>query len=277
MPRSGDGTYTLPGGTVVTTGDTLLVSQHNPPMQDIAAALTGSLDRDGNGGMRADLGMGSHKITALADGTDPTDAATVGQLSSGAGVPVGAIIDFAGSTAPAGWLVCGGQSLQREDYLELFGVIGTTYGSVNGTAFNLPDCRGRVAAGRDFDASGTAGRLTVTTMTPDGTTLGATGGAQTVTLTEAQLAAHDHALTGLTTTSEGSHAHTVPTTSGVAGVAAKAEFAATTSGADTIATSTAGAHTHGVSGTTDNAGGDTAHGNVQPTILMNKIIRASTS
>lgn len=271
MPRSGDGTYTLPTGTTVSTGDTLLVSQHNPAFADVATALTGSLDRDGNGGMRADLGMGSHKITGMADGTDASDAATVGQLSSGAGVPVGCIMDFAGSSAPAGWLVCGGQSLQRADYLELFGVIGTTYGSASGLAFNLPDLRGRVSAGRDFDASGTAGRLTSATMTPNGTSLGATGGAQTVTLTTDQLAAHGHAFAA-TTSSDGVHSHTTDTAAGQG--ASGFDFAAQ---ATPGSTSSAGAHTHTVSGTTSNAGGGSAHANVQPTILMNKIIRASTS
>jgi len=271
VPRSGDGTYSLPSGTVVQTGDDLLVSQHNPAFQDVAAALTGSLDRDGNGGMRADLDFGSHKAINMQDGTAPTDGATVGQLSSGAGIPVGAVMDFAGSSVPAGWLVCGGQSLSRSEYAELFAVIGTAFGSLSGSTFSLPDLRGRVTAGRDFDAGGTAGRLTSTTMTPDGATLGATGGAQTVTLATDQLPAHGHTYSG-TTASSGSHSHTTDTSAGQGqgGI----NFAAS---ADPGSTSEAGAHTHTYSGTTANAGGGTAHANVQPTILMNKIIRASTS
>src|SRR3546814_15641483 len=54
MPRSPDGSYSLPAGTLVSSGDTILVSQHNPAMQDIASALGKSLDRDGTGGMRSD-------------------------------------------------------------------------------------------------------------------------------------------------------------------------------------------------------------------------------
>lgn len=269
MPRNGSGDYTLPGGTIVTTGDTLLTSQHNPPMQDIASALTGSLDRDGNGGMRAPLGMGSHKITALANGTDPTDAATVGQLSASAGIPVGAVMDFAGSAAPAGWLVCGGQSLARTDYAELFAAIGTAFGSLSGSTFSLPDCRGRVSAGRDFDQGGVAGRLTATTMAPDGATLGAVGGTQTVTLTTDQMPSHTHAGS---TESAGAHAHTVPYgNANGAALSAKKSLEDDDEGP----TSTAGAHVHTI--TNDNTGGGAAHGNVPPTILFNKIIRASTS
>lgn len=273
MPRSGDGTYSLPSGTTVSTGDTLLVSQHNPAFADVAAALTGSLDRDGNGGMRADLDMGSHKITGMADGTAATDAATVGQISSGAGVPVGAVMDFAGSTAPAGWLVCGGQSLSRSEYAELFAVIGTAFGSLSGSTFSLPDLRGRVSAGRDFDAGGTAGRLTSATMTPNGTTLGGTGGAQTVTLTIDQMPSHDHDLDG-GISAAGDHAHTVGIGNNLA-VQAGSDGSVKLAGSSS--TGVAGTHTHELDGTVANTGGGATHGNVQPTILMNKIIRASTS
>ena len=54
--------------------------------------------------------------------------------------PVGMIAPFGGSTAPGGWLVCDGSAISRTDYADLFAVIGTTYGSGNGsTTFNLPD------------------------------------------------------------------------------------------------------------------------------------------
>ena len=275
MPRGGDGAYSLPAGTLVSTGDMLLVSQHNPAFQDVAAALTGSLDRDGNGGMRTDLDMGSHKITNMQAGTDPSDGATIGQLASGAGVPIGAVMDFAGSSPPSGWLVCGGQSLQRDEYPELFAVIGTTFGSLGGNVFSLPDLRGRVTAGRDFStSSGTAGRLSATTMTPDGTTLGATGGAQTHTLSTSELASHQHALSG-STAPGGAHNHTVPATEGGGGpIKALSEVGVTTG---SITTSTVADHSHVLSGNVAAAGGGAAHNNVQPTLLLNKIIRASTS
>ena len=53
---------------------------------------------------------------------------------------VGAVIAFAGSTSPAGWLLCDGSAVSRTEYAALFAVIGTTYGSGNGsTTFNLPN------------------------------------------------------------------------------------------------------------------------------------------
>lgn len=54
-----------------------------------------------------------------------------------------------GPSAPAGWLLCQGQSLLRTDYPRLFAVIGTTYGTADSTHFTLPNFQGRVPVGRD--------------------------------------------------------------------------------------------------------------------------------
>lgn len=54
--------------------------------------------------------------------------------------PAGCVMAFAGSTTPDGWLLCDGSAVSRTDYAALFAVIGTTYGSGDGsTTFNLPD------------------------------------------------------------------------------------------------------------------------------------------
>jgi microcystin-dependent protein len=64
---------------------------------------------------------------------------------AGAGGPVGALVAYAGSAAPAGWLMADGSSASRSTYPALFAAIGTTYGSGDGsTTFNLPDHRGRI-------------------------------------------------------------------------------------------------------------------------------------
>lgn len=55
-------------------------------------------------------------------------------------MPVGALIPFAGSSAPAHCLLANGAAVSRTTYAELFGVIGTLYGSGDGsTTFNLPN------------------------------------------------------------------------------------------------------------------------------------------
>ena len=120
-------------------------------------------------------------------------------------LPAGAVIPYAGSSAPANWLLCGGQAVSRTDYAALFAVIGTTYGSGNGsTTFNLPDLRGRVIAGEDDMGGTAANRLTSATSGITGTTLGAAGG-------DERLHLHQHANTAtftgsaVNTANESSH------------------------------------------------------------------------
>ena len=65
-------------------------------------------------------------------------------------LPSGAVQEFAGSTAPEGWLMCDGSAVSRTDYAALFSVIGDTYGVGDGsTTFNLPDLRGEFVRGLD--------------------------------------------------------------------------------------------------------------------------------
>lgn len=74
--------------------------------------------------------------------------------------PPGIIVAYGGSTAPTGWLLCDGSTVNRTTYAPLFSAIGTVFGSGNGsTTFHLPDFRGRFlrgvdgGAGRDSNAS----------------------------------------------------------------------------------------------------------------------------
>jgi microcystin-dependent protein len=63
-------------------------------------------------------------------------------------VPTGGILPYAGSAAPANFLLCDGSAVSRTTYATLFGVISTTFGVGNGsTTFNLPDLRNRVPMG----------------------------------------------------------------------------------------------------------------------------------
>lgn len=99
--------------------------------------------------------------------------------------PTGIMQQFAGSTAPTGWLLCNGAAISRATYAALFAIIGTTYGAGDGsTTFNLPDLQNRVAVGAGGGKSlGTTGGAA--SATPTGT-VGNT------TLTLAQLPSHRH-------------------------------------------------------------------------------------
>ena len=75
-------------------------------------------------------------------------------------VPSGAVLYFAGRTAPAGWLKANGAAVSRTAYAALFAAIGTTYGAGDGrTTFNLPDLRGEFIRGWDDGRGVDAGRV----------------------------------------------------------------------------------------------------------------------
>lgn len=77
--------------------------------------------------------------------------------------PIGSIIPFGGTTAPDGFLLCQGQAVSRTTYAELFEVIGTSFGSGNGsTTFNLPDLRETVPVGSGTRGSGVTDHDTYT-------------------------------------------------------------------------------------------------------------------
>lgn len=110
-----------------------------------------------------------------------------------AAIPVGTVQGYAGATAPEGWLLCYGQAVSRTTYADLFTVIGTTYGSGDGsTTFNIPDRRGRVGVGKDNMGGVSANRLTGQSGGVNGDVLGAAGGAETHALTAAQNGPHNH-------------------------------------------------------------------------------------
>lgn len=111
-----------------------------------------------------------------------------GSSAPGGLAPAGVVLPFAGSTAPTGWLLCFGQTVSRTTYAALFAALGTTYGAGDGTTtFALPDLRGRIPGGKDNMGGTAANRLTTAGSGVNGLSLGATGGAETHTLTNAQL------------------------------------------------------------------------------------------
>lgn len=160
-------------------------------------------------------------------------------------MPTGSVIPFAGSVLPGNsgdWLFCDGSAQNQQVggvNTALFNVIGTTYGG-SATTFLLPDLRGRVVAGKDDMGGASENRLTTAKSGINGDNLGATGGDEEHILATAEM---EHTNTTTTTS------HNVNAGSGVI----TAPFAATTG---TIASSSA-----------------TGHANVQPTIILNYIIK----
>jgi len=96
---------------------------------------------------------------------------------------IGQIIMFAGNFAPRNWALCNGQLLSIASNTALFSILGTTYGGDGRTTFGLPDLRGRYAM-HPGNGPGLSPRQ-----------LGQRGGAETSTLTAANLAAHNHPAT----------------------------------------------------------------------------------
>jgi microcystin-dependent protein len=158
-------------------------------------------------------------------------------------IPAGVMLDFAGGSAPTGFLLCDGSAVSRSTYSKLYGVIGTIWGGGNGaTTFNLPDFRRRVAVGSGGSGSGVLGA-----------NVGNVGGEENHTISNAEMPLHNHGgETGLTVTAvqEGSHGYSSPNVTGIL----------ETQGRE---------HLHGINWD----GQSQPHNNIQPSAIVLKIIK----
>lgn len=129
------------------------------------------------------------------------------------GVPLGGLMPYTGTTAPnSAFVLPFGQALSRATYATYFSLVGTTYGTGDGTTtFNILDLRGRFIAGLDNMGGSAASRITNAGSGIVGTTLGAAGGAETVTVAQANLPA----ATLATTITDPNHSHFVGVFNGV--------------------------------------------------------------
>jgi len=160
---------------------------------------------------------------------------------------VGEIIAYAGTISPdPDWLLCEGQSVLRSDYPDLFTVIGTTYGSVDGTHFNLPDLQGRSIIGQ---GSGSG-------LTPR--SVGDFGGEETHVLALSEIASHTHTDTG--------HTHTTGN-SIILGTSAPPPL-------DALGPNPIPANTGSGSANLTSEGGDGAHENMHPFLALVYLIVA---
>ena len=193
---------------------------------------------------RTTAGSGDpEEVSILDDDTMATASATSlatsesikAYVDSNAGIPTGTVSAFAGSAAPAGYALCDGSEVNRTTQAALFAVIGTTYGSGDGsTTFNLPDLRGRVVAGLGESLLG----ATADSLGDDN---GLIADTKEHTLTEAEMPSH-------------SHTYVKHTSLGASGSGGNAQLGTT-------------------SQSTSSVGDGEAHNNVQPTIILNYIIK----
>jgi microcystin-dependent protein len=148
-----------------------------------------------------------------------------------------------------GWLKCNGRSLSRDTYAALFAVIGTSFGSVDGNSFSLPDCRGRVL--------GTLGQGASLTNR----TLGNSVGTETHTLSVGEMPSHSHTIT------DPGHTHTY--VNQLNDQNTDNAFASETAADQADIGQTTGSSTTGI--TVNNAGGGGAHNNMQPTLFIGHV------
>jgi microcystin-dependent protein len=156
---------------------------------------------------------------------------------------IGEIIAYAGSTSPipSAWLLADGSSVLRTDYPDLFAVIGTAYGAVDVSHFNLPDLRGYTLIGQG-----------------SGYTLATPVGEAQHTLTVAETPSHSHTDTG--------HAHTEITAIAAVGAAITGVPVPSAVPSVGVTGSAAAALT--------STGGDGAHNNIQPSMPITYLIVA---
>jgi microcystin-dependent protein len=154
---------------------------------------------------------------------------------------------FAGNFAPRGWAFCNGQLLPVSQNTALFSLIGTTYGGDGRTTTALPNLQGRAPMHPGRGPGLTSRRL------------GERGGVETVTLSEAQMPNHTHAMQGTSTPATANAANNNMTLARSVGGNAYQSDSSTNIvelNADAL----------------QNRGGGQAHNNMQPYLTINFII-----
>lgn len=306
MPSDANGVYSLPSGYEATTGEIIQASQHNPPLEDLASAISQRLMRSGVAPMTGPLkivdgSVGSPAVKFSTDGTTGFYKTTNGIgvsvggtkvaefTSSGLSWKIGMMIPWVLLSAPSGWVLPYGQTLSRTTYADLWTIAqdeisngNTFFNNGNGTTtFGIGDMRDRVPAGKG-DMGGTdAGRLTASYFGTSATVLGAAGGSESQTLTQAQLPTITPSFVGtaatLNVSQNNGYSPINPSSntpiSGAPG-GSLIGILATTPGATVGLVTSSGSYTP--AGSVSSFGSGNAHNNVQPTMICNYILYAGT-
>jgi len=200
---------------------------------------------------------------ALQDLQDLAD----GLRSGYAYTPTGVVVPFAGSDAnkpPSGWLVCNGASVSTSTYADLFAVIGYGFGG-GGANFDLPDLRGRTIVG-----VGTGAGLSARALAAE---VGAETLPEHTHIINDSAGGHTHGITDPGHTHNTGAANATNTSTGGGGTRRYTNLAAadlyTYSSGTNITINSAGAHNH-----TINSTGTGTHGVMQPSLVLNYIIKA---
>ena len=118
-------------------------------------------------GTRTDLRQGTRTCMSFSslgafldsDAVQEMQPVTLRQVAAMT-TPAGAVVAFAMTSPPAGWLKCNGQQISRTTYRALFLAIGTSFGAGDGfNTFNLPDLRGEFIRGWDEGRGADTGRV----------------------------------------------------------------------------------------------------------------------
>lgn len=189
-------------------------------------------------------------LAVTGNATVGGDLSVTGSITQGGGsiFPPGIIWEYGGSSAPTGWLLCDGSAVSRTTYANLFAVVGTAYGSGDGsTTFNLPDKRGKFSVGADGTyARGSTGGSTTTSSAGSHNH---TGSAGATTLTTSQIPSHTHTAT----VTDPGHVHTQICTGNIA-----YSGGVNTNGGNNF-TGNTGSSVTGISVSIGSAGGDGSH------------------
>jgi microcystin-dependent protein len=243
-----------------TTGPPVLSGEGSP--EGLVTAQTGAMYRRTDGGDGTTL--------YVKQSGDNTDTGWVPIPPATSFVPVGTLLDYAGPTAPAGFLLCFGQSVSTTTYAGLFAVIGYAWGG-SGANFTIPDLRGYVVCGIGNMGGTESSRINSYV----GSALAATGGKQNHVLDGNELTYHNHTAPD--------HLHSMQnhqhyTLCAVMNYTGTARGGSGTFSIDNVNQWGSGPN-YGTTGAcdrsmaTDYRGGNWAHINVQPTRAVNKIIK----